>query len=116
MATTGVRERHIAYKLLKQAAENPAQQNFVAFVKQDRMMNVSKHLASFINNPDSFMKYESPPSSISPGEIGEDGDGAKRREMVKTFALATHIHEEDLAPDQVLPFRHCPTADIELLG
>ena len=88
----------------------------MAFVKQDRMMNVSKHLASFINNPDSFMKYESPPSSVSTGEIGEDGDGAKRREMVKTFALATHIHEEDLAPDQALPFRHCPVADIELLG
>ena len=80
------------------------------------MMNVSKHLASFINNPDSFMKYESSLSSITTGEISEDGDGAKRREMVKTFALATHIHEEDLAPDQAMPFRHCQDADTELLA
>ena len=35
--------------------------------------------------------------------------------MVKTFALATHIHEEDLAQYEGLPFRYCPNDDIELL-
>ena len=38
-----------------------------------------------------------------------------RQEMVKTFALATHIHEEDLAQYEGLPFRYCPNDDIELL-
>ena len=59
-------------------------------------MNVVKHLSDFINSPDTFVNYETPLSSV----LGvEQLDRGVRSEMVKTFALATHIHEEDFTLD-----------------
>ena len=75
-------------------------------------MNVAKHLSDFINSPDTFIKYSTPASSVT---TSKEMDGNLRSEMVKTFALATHIHEEDISQEQELPFAYCPEADMELL-
>ena len=49
-------------------------------------------------------------------EIGEDTDGVIRREMIKTFALASVIYEDDLAERQKLPFKHNVVEDLALLA
>ena len=59
--TFAAREKNIAYRVLKQATDNPNQSHFIAFVGKDRMMNVARELAKLINHPQSFLEYTRPP-------------------------------------------------------
>lgn len=75
-------------------------------------MPVAKQISDFLTNPKTYVDYERPPQVI---EIGADIDGLIRQEMVKTFALASVIYEDDLAERQKLPFKHKFNEDLALL-
>lgn len=66
-------------------------------------MPVAKKISDFISDPPSFMNYQRPAQSI---DLVKDSDGAVRQEMIKTFALASIIYEDDLAERSKLPFIH----------
>ena len=48
-------------------------------------------------------------------DLAKDTDGAIKREMIKTFALASVIYEEDLSEKAKIPFVHHSVDDIALL-
>ena len=49
--TFTAREQNIAYRIMKQVTDLPHQENFIAFVRKESMMNVSKYLSQLIVNP-----------------------------------------------------------------
>ena len=55
------REKHMAQVILKEAMNNPDQENFVAFVGREHLLSVAQNLGNFINNPKDFMEYSMPP-------------------------------------------------------
>ena len=77
--TFSYREKNMAYRILKQAVDNPAQEKIVAFVGKDHLMPVVQQLSNFLNDPEQFMEYERPPQVV---EIESDSDGSIRKEMV----------------------------------
>ena len=102
--------------ILKQALENPKEENFVAFVGKEHLMSVAKQMCDFISKPEAFMRYQRPQQWINiAGPDGKSGDNeALRHELVRTFALAQTIYEDDFK-DLTLPFVHNQTSDLELL-
>ena len=58
------------------------------------------------------MSYERPPQLV---EVADDPSGMIRKEMIKTFALASTIYEDDLAEKRKLPFKHDPVEDVAYL-
>ena len=75
-------------------------------------MPVAKHMADFLNDPKLFMEYERPPQVI---DMDKDTDGAIKREMIKTYALASIIYEDDMAEQYKLPFIHHSVDDLGML-
>lgn len=75
------------------------------------MLPVAKQVSDFLKDPNSFVEYERPPQFV---DIEKDPDGSIKREMIKTFALASIIYEDDLGESSRLPFEHSPE-DLDLL-
>lgn len=73
-------------------------------------MPVAKQISDLVNNPESFTNYQRPPQVIE-----TDDDPEKTREMLKTFALASAIFEDDLAEKRKPPFRHSKEEDLAFL-
>ena len=73
-------------------------------------MPVAKQISDLVNNPESFTNYQRPPQVIEAGD-----DPEKTREMLKTFALASAIFEDDLAEKRKPPFRHSKEEDLAFL-
>ena len=57
-------------------------------------MPVAKQISDFLTTPDSFVEYERPPQVV---DLEQDTDGSLRKEMIKTFALASIVYQDDLA-------------------
>lgn len=92
--------------------DNPDQQNFVAFVGKEHLLPIAKQISNFLAEPEAFVNYERPPQEV---DLSEDPSGAVRQEMIKTFALASIVYEDDLAEKRNLPFKHHPIDDIAFL-
>ena len=94
---------------MKQVTDLPHQENFIAFVSKESMMNVSKYLSQLIVNPQLFLDYQRPPQVIKTKEDeGEEvTDG-----YVKKFALAKSVFDDTLGQDPEMPFRHHSKNDI----
>lgn len=75
-------------------------------------MAVTSEIGRFLADPELFVDYQRPAQSI---QIENDTDGAVKREMIKTFALASTVYQDDLAERQRLPFIHHSVDDIALL-
>ena len=58
----------------------------------------------FINQPELFHKYESPPQILTDKTLLSDNE--TRKELIKTFALASSVYEDDLAEKRLIPFVH----------
>ena len=58
------------------------------------------------------MDYQRPPQMV---DLAKDTDGVIKREMIKTFALASVIYEEDLSEKAKIPFVHHGVDDIAML-
>lgn len=99
------REKCMAHNLLSAVAENPGQENFVLFVGNEHLLPVTKQLADFMKEPQSFANYRRPPQFIEDQILFDDKEGKIKQELIKTFALAQSIFEQDFA-DLPLPFRH----------
>ena len=48
-------------------------------------------------------------------DLERDTDGAIKREMIKTFALASVLYEDDLEEKSKMPFIHHSVDDIAML-
>ncbi len=95
----------MAHNLLRVVADNPGQENFILFVGKEHLLPVAKQVADFFANPASFQAYTRPSQFISDESLNDDKDGSIRAELIKTFALAQTIYEQDFA-DLCLPFTH----------
>jgi hypothetical protein len=95
----------MAHNLLRVVAENPGQENFLLFVGKDHLLSVAKQVADFVGNPASFAAYSRPAQFISDESLADDKSGSIKDELIKTFALAQTIYEQDFA-EICLPFTH----------
>ena len=76
----------------------------MAFVGRDHLLNVAKHLTLFINHPETFDKYRTPPQTIDDQSLTDNPE--LKKELIKTFALASAVYEDDLAESGHLPFAY----------
>jgi len=69
----------------------------------------------FINDESSFNKYVSPSNSITDPKLLTDT--LMRTELLKTFALATTVYEEEVwAEKDEIPFIHHETEDVLVMA
>ena len=54
----------MAYRILKQALDNPEQEKFVAFVGKEHLIPVAQQISFFLGNPETFVEYERPPQVV----------------------------------------------------
>lgn len=100
----------MAYNILNKAMQNPSQQNFVAFVGREHLLSVAKHLSAFIQDPKSFINFVKPSQFLDSKEYSESQN--LRAELIKTFALANFIYEDEEFDD--MPFFHEESTDMKI--
>ena len=65
--------------------------------------------------PQTLKDYQRPPEQVPLDKIQDDSMDGVRKEMIKTYAVATTIYEDDLAEKTHLPFPYKTKQDKELL-
>ena len=76
----------------------------IAFVGREHLVSISKHLVNFLNEGESFMRYERPSQVIEDKTLRTDD--AKRKEYLKRIALHNMIMESGNMEYQTPPFIH----------
>lgn len=105
----------MAWHIHDQQKQHPDQKNFISFVGRDHLLNVAKHLTIFINDENQFNSYKQPANSIT--DTALTTDETMRTELLKTFALATTVYEEEVwAEKDEIPFIHHSELDMPVLA
>jgi len=93
----------MAHNLLDVVAANPGQESFILACGRDHMLPVTKQISDFLAKPASFSAYKRPPQAISEETLGSDE--RVKDELIKAFALAQAVYEQDFS-ELTPPFPH----------